>query len=313
MPSLEIPAVLAALEARGWRARAVPLGRLRDLAARMAAWRAEAGGVDAVAATMDRYIDFRPPDELSETASVVVVVMPSPPAEATFVWRGEQRRLGVPSNYPRNDENEAGVWQAIDELLAPHGVRRAATRLPEKLLTVSCGLARYGRNNVAYVGEWGSYIQLVTRYVDLPCDEVEWTGPVLLERCHDCDACRRACPTGAIGDDRFPLYVERCLTFHNENAGELPAWIDATAHNSLIGCVRCQRVCPADAGVRDWVGEKAAFDEGETALLLDASRHGELSAGTRGKLQRLGLLADYLPPLPRNLALLLEGDSGRAG
>ena len=76
-------------------------------------------------------------------------------------------------------------------------------RLPEKLLAVCAGLARYGRNNIAYVDGWGSFVELVTCVSELAPGADPWTGPRSLARCDSCAACRRACPSGAIGEDRF--------------------------------------------------------------------------------------------------------------
>jgi epoxyqueuosine reductase len=108
----------------------------------------------------------------------------------------------------------------------------------------------------------------------------------MMERCGNCEACLRACPTGAIGRDRFLLHAERCITFHNERRGEFPAWLNKA--------------------VLSWIEEKEEFAEEETRLLMEYAPVAELPAGTVEKLRRLDLFDD-LPILSRNLLVLLGG------
>jgi hypothetical protein len=54
----------------------------------------------------------------------------------------------------------------------------------------------------------------------------------------------KKCPTAAIKPDQFLLHAEYCLTFHNEKRGEFPEWIGTPAHHCLVGCMRCQIICP---------------------------------------------------------------------
>jgi len=55
------------------------------------------------------------------------------------------------------------------------------------------------------------------------------------ERCQTCQACLRACPTGAIAVERFLVRAERCVTFRNEKPGSVPfpAWVNPTWQNCL--------------------------------------------------------------------------------
>ncbi len=129
----------------------------------------------------------------------------------------------------------------------------------------------------------------------------------MLERCRNCHACRRHCPTGAISDTRFLLHAERCIPFHNERPGRIPfpQWLAPSWHNSLQGCLLCQRICPEDRQLLQWFGEQAEFDEAETDLLSRGTTAAELAASTREKLEYLDLL-NSLDALPRNLGVLLN-------
>jgi epoxyqueuosine reductase len=142
---------------------------------------------------------------------------------------------------------------------------------------------------------------------DLPCEDDPWREPQALERCAACVGCLRHCPTGAIADDRFLLRAERCLTYHNEAADEFPNWIDPSWHHCLIGCMRCQSVCPENAAVRDWCEDRATFSEQETALLVQCAPLERLPAETAAKLRSLEINEDYVP-LCRNLSMLVGRD-----
>ncbi len=128
----------------------------------------------------------------------------------------------------------------------------------------------------------------------------------MLERCQNCQACRKRCPTGAIPADRFLLRAERCIVFHNEKCGgnPFPIWLDPRWHNCLIGCMLCQRVCPENRAVRDWVEPGGEFSLDETRLLMKGARLDGLAPATLDKLRRLEM-DDSIDILPRNLGVLL--------
>jgi epoxyqueuosine reductase len=190
----------------------------------------------------------------------------------------------------------------LTEILAPKGYRVVLAKLPLKLLAVRSGLGTYGRNNICYVPGMGSFLQLVAFYSDFGCEKDSWQKPQMMQRCRDCYKCRSSCPTGAISSDRFLLRVERCIVFHNEKKGDIPfpAWMDRSWHNCLVGCMRCQRVCPENKQFLRWIEESVDFSEEETALLLKVAPIERLSVATKRKLERLDLLEDA-DTLPRNL------------
>jgi epoxyqueuosine reductase len=170
---------------------------------------------------------------------------------------------------------------------------------------VRSGLASYGRNNITYVEGWGSYVRLTGFYSDLPCERREWREPAAMKACEHCRACVNACPSGAIGEGRFLLEAERCITLYNEEAPDFPAWIDREWHNSLIGCMICQDVCPANSANVDWLEGDIEFSEEETALILKGGPPEGLPRELVMKLEAADLLVAY-EVLPRNLRVLLE-------
>jgi epoxyqueuosine reductase len=297
------------LAARGWHAAVVPLARLNDLRTEIDGRRDEVAA--AVLAVVDRNFDFTVPAAVADPRSMIVVAVPHACARITVTVDGRAIAVPIPTTYCHHQETQGEVAAAVAVALAPAGLTAALIRLPEKLLAVCAGVARYGRNNIAYVDGSGSFVELAVCVSDLAPGTDPWTGPRALERCETCDACRRACPSGAIGDDRFLLHGELCLTLHNESDEPFASWIGPAWHRCLWGCLRCQRACPEDLAYRDAVAETAAFDERETALLLEGIRHDLLAVepALRDKLGELGLLgyddAFLGVTLARNLKALL--------
>jgi epoxyqueuosine reductase len=258
---------------------------------------------------------------LYEAELAAVVEAEPPPAEGTVVVIAKPRaasRIGfeledglfetiLPPTYGRY----RATFEEVRQDLATHGLPGAQVELlmaPLKALATRLGLARYGRNNVTYVPGAGSYIQLCGYVTDARLrPSVPAAGaPRMLEECEGCTACRRACPTAAIDASRMLLRAERCLTFLNENPGDWPDWVPERAHTCLIGCLVCQRACPAnpkltveDIGLR--------FSPGETQALLGsgAAADPRWETGVRTKLAWLG--QPYAEPvLGRNLLALLK-------
>jgi epoxyqueuosine reductase len=250
---------------------------------------------------------FAPPPELANAQSLIVVAMPRPPTRATFIWKGKPQSFILPPTYTAYDEKRIYVERMVAEEVGKAGYKVATPILPLKLLAVQSGLAEYGRNNIAYVSGMGSFMRLTAVYSDMPCKEDQWQEARMMKRCENCDLCRKACPTGAISSDRFLLKAERCLTYHNEKKGDIPFpdWIKPSWHNCIIGCIRCQAVCPENKQFLQWVGETAEFDEVETKLLLKGAPLEQIPASTMEKLKLLSL-TDYFNELSRNLSALLK-------
>lgn len=249
------------------------------------------------------FFEFSPEGRLRDARSIIIVSVPQPKTELVFHYQGLARKIILPPTYVYAVDEE--VRRMIAEALAPEGYRVERARLPVKTLAVRSGLCEYGRNNITYRAATGSFHRLVSYCSDLPGDEDGWRGPAMMELCVKCRACLRNCPTGAITEDRFLIKAHKCLTFHNERQGPFPDWIDPGIHHCIVGCMRCQDVCPANKDVCDWVEPGETFDEDETRMILRARSETDLAQPTLEKLQRL-FLVEYMKQLPRNLAKLLD-------
>jgi epoxyqueuosine reductase len=250
---------------------------------------------------------FTPPEELRDAKSLVVVAMPRPSTKAIFNWNGKKQSFILPPTYTAYDEKRLHVERLVAKAVGKEGYKIATPVLPLKLLATRSGLANYGRNNITYVQGMGSFMRLTAVYSDMPCESESWQEPKMMSHCKDCELCRRTCPTGAIASDRFLLHAERCLTYHNEKEASIPfpEWIKPEWHNCIVGCIRCQAVCPENKPFLSMVGETAEFTEEETKLLLNAANPEKLSADTVAKMKTLSLM-DYYKELPRNLGVLLQ-------
>lgn len=297
--------VTAAAAAAGWVVRAVGVDALGAACQRVRRTAADGGFSPEAVARIAGDLTTAVPDGWEDAASVVIGAVARPLTRATLVVDGAEHTVVVPPHYAGYDTVPDELAAAVGAAVAPLGRRAARIEPPLKTLAAGTGLARYGRNNIAYVPGLGSYLQLAACVTDVaPPSGAVWGEPQALERCESCSACLRACPTGAIRADRFLLDTERCLTWVNEDRRPFPPWVEPAWHTCAVGCLRCQQACPEDAAVDLVVAAAEVFDEGESAAILAAAPAGELPAGTRAKLERCGL--DYEPQLiARNLRALI--------
>jgi len=211
----------------------------------------------------------------------------------------------VPPSYAFSREVDERVKKVMTESVAPEVLRFEKAFLPLKTLAARSGLILYGRNNIAYVPKKGSFLRLTAFFTDLVCKDDTWGDRKMLPACKTCRNCLKACPNGVIGEERFLIKVERCLTFLNEQTAdkEFPDWVNPAAHNAIVGCMHCQRVCPYDKSLIASYTDGGEFSEAETVYLLRGRFKGEKAKEMEDKLKLIGL---DLSIFPRNLKVLLE-------
>lgn len=246
------------------------------------------------------------PQDLGFTPrSLISVITPSPKVMLQFNVDGKMVHCVVPPQYS-DGSKDMEVLQYISSYLTPLGFTAAiASYLPQKLLAVHCGLTLYGRNNISYNKEFGSYLRILSYVSDVPCDDAPWFPSQRMDACDNCHACVDVCPTKAIGLDHRVIDAYTCLTFKNEHPGDFPDWVPADAHNSLIGCMKCQDCCPSNAHNKNNIINGIAFTEEETAELLRHNADEPYSASLTAKIEATGF-PEFSLLLPRNLAVLLR-------
>ena len=296
--------LIETLAQNGYPARIVPVHHQTELLEEIES-RYRDGSIaprlyEAYLARLDRDAESR----LAGTKSMIVVTAFQPALDVIFEYRGRRHEVRVPPTYAAG--TNPPIEKIIDEVLSPWGYRALKCLVPRKLLAAKCGLARYGRNNIAYVPEYGSFHRLTGYYSDMPpAAAYDWRGPEALDRCADCQACIKACPTGAIDPETFQLRSDRCLTFLNEMPDAMPDWVDPGWHHCLVGCMRCQVVCPENRPFLKRTAPVDTFTEKETELVMSGRSWEDLPAGLADRLERLGLDAEW-KVVPRNLRLLLH-------
>lgn len=248
------------------------------------------------------YFEFEPEVDFSEIKSLFIISVPVPQFEAIFHWNNNKISLLIPPTYLYGLKIINDMIDFVGEILKPGGYNVAYARLPQKTLAVRCGLAEYGRNNITYINGMGSFHRLTTIYSDFPTEEDNWRELQMMDLCKECSACTRKCPTGAIPNDRFLLRVERCITYHNEQPGDVPfpEWIDPKGHNCLVGCLHCQKVCPANKEVRNWTDPGPEFSEEETKLIMNGIKFDDLPTETKKKFEKFEFV-NYFEVFHRNL------------
>jgi epoxyqueuosine reductase len=295
--------LLFLMEKHGHKARIVSLKHVSALRRDINKWRRK----KAICEELDqRYLtefDFNKPKKPFKAQSIIIVASPQPIIRVSFMVNEKSIPMIIPPTYCHSSDGK--VEKLLLRTLRSEGFHVTKAILPLKSLAVHSGLAEYGKNNIAYMQGMGSFFRLNAFYSDLPILEDTWHKHKTMERCHHCSACLNACPLKAISSERFLLHAERCITFLNESKRDFPSWLDPAWHHCLVGCLRCQVICPENKDLRDWVENKTAFSEAETALLLERLPMDEIPDKIEKKLEEL-YMVEYLEILPRNMRALFN-------
>ncbi len=243
------------------------------------------------------------PESFPKAESIIITAIQQPKVSVRFKLSGKIYSVLMPPIYIHDTDEKA--LNIISKYLHNKGYKIEKAILPEKSLAVHCGLATYGKNNIAYIDGWGSFFRLKAFYSDIPCNSDNWQEFKMMDRCNKCTNCYRSCPTKAIKNDRFLIDASRCITYLNEGPDEFPDWIDPAWHNCIIGCMICQDVCPINKDFKYWITPGEEFSEEETQMILNGFPQKELPNEMIEKLKRLYMLDDYAL-LQRNLGVLIN-------
>jgi len=178
----------------------------------------------------------------------------------------------LPGNYSFSDLSGKMIEEEIiSNIIGETGYSLKRTwTMHLKLLAGRSGLGKYGRNNICYVGEMGSFVNLMAFFTDYEFEEDNWQPTKMMEHCETCKKCISDCPGQAIPKtDSFVIDVERCISLYNEIPGVIPDWIPNTAHNALMGCMICQKNCPGNKKSISLVHQGGDITEEVTKAILD--------------------------------------------
>ena len=231
--------------------------------------------------------------ELDQSSSLIVVAVPRPAHIVSFELDIKIIKMILPPTYV----GYRSLFETIRLELEIHvfggKVKVKTLYAPLKTLASLLGVVSYGRNNITYVPECGSYFQLVGFVADtrLPKAEyIESNRKKELKLCANCAACIKACPMGVISKDRFLIRAEKCYTLFSESISPIPAEIHPPSPDCIIGCMKCQMVCPANKGRLKYKDSGVSFSSEETHAILDSKRmNPKLSEAIAAKFSVLGL------------------------
>jgi len=259
------------------------------------------------------YIDklkFAVPPDFPDAQFVIVIAVFTPLMLVNFEYNGKQHELKMPPQY----YDDGVSLENIENLIREKIIREPGFKIQRargiflKRLAVQSGLAKYGRTNITYVEGMGSFLTLLAYFTDYVFEEDDFQPVSMMDSCKDCQICRSRCPNKCIRDDKFVIDAGRCVTLYNEVDGEFPEWMKPDAHNALMGCVRCQWNCPANAVARNLSGRLEDVTAAETQAILDGKVDDVLIKTLSRKLRDYypATSRENFPIFTRNLSVLLK-------
>lgn len=192
----------------------------------------------------------RPAELVPGTVRVISVRLDYLPAEVETLATLERPETAYVSRYATGRDYHklmrkrlATLAKWIEAEAGPFGYRAFVDSAPvmERALARKAGLGWVGKNAMLLNPRAGSLFFLGELYTDLP---LPVDPPFEGEHCGSCSACRTACPTGAIVEDRV-VDARACISYLTiELFGAIPERFREAMGNRVFGCDDCQLVCP---------------------------------------------------------------------
>jgi len=293
--------IIKRLESAGCRAAFLPYHAIGEIAKSYDELSEKGAEIQYVQNAVRYFHDNQPANLPFEPQSFLIVAQPGDCAQVILNVKGKRFAAAIPPPFVTPTERKR-FDEIIESVMSGHQTAHTKA-ISQKLLTVLSGLGRYGRNNICYIEGLGSYFNLRAFYTDIPCED--HSQPLtFLDECEACTLCRDSCPTGAIGPDTV-IDATRCLSMYNENGGEIPDWIPQSAHHTMISCLRCQEVCPANQYLPKKRTHTLELSEAETQALL-SSDSAAMPLELKEKLNQFGLDDHFVSVAGRNAKLVLK-------
>jgi epoxyqueuosine reductase len=155
-----------------------------------------------------------------------------------------------------------------------------------KTLANLSGIGYYGKNSIIHNDEFGSQMFLYAFTTDesLEWDEINYK----LSDCGDCTICVESCPNKALED--YKLIREKCIRNYTLEGKYIPDKIRDTLGSRLIGCDKCQTVCPKNFGKNE---DLPIMNIQERELLLPDLYLKNWEKGLKTHIRKLGDLIGY--------------------
>ena len=290
--------VLAELEAEGFRAALIPFSCIEEITR---AYNEYVENENSPFLIKEWFHSGQPPDLPFTPLSFLVIAFQSPGGEMSLICDGKEIALPIPPTYL-----DGSTTRRLNDVLANAVKDRQLAEVKAislKMLSVLSGLGKYGRNALCYLDGYGSFCNFAAYYTDIPCDN-EPHELALMDDCESCGLCIANCPNNALGG---PLKVDapRCLTLWNEHDGPMPDWLTPDVHHTVVGCMRCQEICPVNKAAPKIRKEALKLSGTETTTLM-TSAAADLPAELVKKLLDYDLWEMVTSLAGRNLALAMN-------
>jgi epoxyqueuosine reductase len=254
---------------------------------------------------------FKTPEKIPDAKSLIILAIPNKPMHVKFHLNGKTREITLPPQYYDDGIPDETLQKTIQQHITKKpGFRLEKTRdIHLKLAAVRSGLGKYGRNNLCYVQGMGSLHKLVAFFTDAVLPD-NWNNIEMMPICKNCRICMNNCPNGCITEENFVINAGKCLSLYNEIEGTFPKWIKATAHNALMGCMRCQASCPENKEVITRTGRLEDIAEEETRKILNGTPDPKLLETLKRKLRNFDATqsTESFTTFTRNLKALLNAE-----
>jgi epoxyqueuosine reductase len=255
---------------------------------------------------------FKTPEKLPDAKSLIIMAFPTKPMHVKFHLNGKTHEVTVPPQYYDDGITDEAIQETIQQhIIKKPGVKLERTRgIHLKLTAVRSGLGKYGRNNLCYVQGMGSLLKLVAYFTDAELPD-NWNQIEMMPTCKTCRICMKNCPNGCITEENFVINAGKCLSLYNEIEGTFPTWIKPTAHNTLIGCMKCQALCPANKQAITQTGRLEDITEEETKKILNGTSDPKLLETLQKKLRNFDATqsTESFTIFTRNLKALLDTEN----
>ncbi len=253
-------------------------------------------------------------DIASDMNSILTIAIYQPIHKVYFNYNDCRISTLIPPTYLANPymgkTANSHHFQKLDykvkEILQHHKHHMTPLNIPTKLTAVSSGLAEYGRNCLCYVNNSSfHWIKSYATDISIDPDDYPILDIKLMDACKNCNKCINNCPSNALSMENGFVNISRCITHYNENSEEIPNWLPKNWHNSLVGCLRCQSVCPLNRQALKDTKELVEFNAEETKMILDKVAEEDMPDSLVDKLRTIYILCEY-DLLERNLRLLIR-------
>jgi epoxyqueuosine reductase len=255
---------------------------------------------------------YQVPKDFPEAKYVIAVAVSKPIAKIQFQYKTKSHDVYIGHPYYESGYDVEMVQESLRKRinLPPEFKLVHNRKLHLKLLAVRSGLGKYGRNNICYVGDMGCFVNLYAFYTDYEGLSDSWDEIKALKYCETCKICLNNCPAGAVRENEFVIDISKCIPLYNEVPGIFPSWIPKTAHNALMGCLKCQLTCPGNHKALKGICNLEGMNENETQMILDGNIPKENLEELCRKLKMFEPKdVDYfLPVVSRNLKAIILRD-----